>query len=100
MNSDWTMTNDRNFDSENEEIPLVATKKTSTHQKKKSNLSNILIGAPSSKSSSNQGKTSPSNSILLSTVTSNPSGNLQMTSNIDCGGNENEGFNKTFETIF
>lgn len=91
-NNDWLLTQDRNFDSENEEIPLVSTKKTSTHQKKKSNLSNILIGAPS-KSSSIANKSSPSNSIRLSKVTSNPSGNLQ----IDCGGNENEGFN---ETIF
>lgn len=89
------MTNDRNFDSENEEIPLVASKKT--HQKKKSNLSNILIGAPSSKASSVV-KSSPSNSIRLSKVSSNPCGNLQITNPIELGGmHENEGFN---ETIF
>lgn len=95
INSDWMMTNDRNFDSENEEIPLVASKKT--HQKKKSNLSNILIGAPSSKASSVV-KSSPSNSIRLSKVSSNPCGNLQITNPIELGGmHENEGFN---ETIF
>ena len=94
---DWLITNERlnNFDSENEEIPLVA-KKASNHQKKKSNLSNILIGAPA-KSSTIQVKTSPSNSVLLSTVSTNPAGNIQITS---ITGEENEGFNKTFETIF
>lgn len=96
VNSDWLMTNDRNYDSENEEIPLVSSKKT--HQKKKSNLSNILIGAPL-KGTSIANKTSPSNSIHLSTVSSNPVGNLQITNSMDFRGNENEGFNRS-ETVF
>ena len=95
MNADWLLTNDRNFDSENEEIPLVSTKKT--HQKKKSNLSNILVGGPS-KTASSVVKTSPSNSIRLSKISSNMVGNLQITNPTDLGGmHENEGFN---ETIF
>lgn len=94
INAEWSLISDRAYDdSENEQIPLVSNKKTSNHQKKKSNLSNILIGSnPSSKSSSKEpAKGSPSNSIRLSKVTSNPAGSLQ----IDCGGNENEAFNET-----
>ncbi len=94
VNADWLGTHDRNFDSENEEIPLVSNRKT--HQKKKSNLSNILVG--SGGGSGGNAKTSPSNSIRLSTISSNLTGNLQITNPTELGGmHENEGFN---ETIF
>ncbi len=94
INADWLGTHDRNYDSENEEIPLVSNKKT--HQKKKSNLSNILIGGGGS--SGGNGKTSPSNSIRLVKISSNLSGNLQIANPAEPGGmHENEGFN---ETIF
>jgi hypothetical protein len=94
INPEWSLISDRVYDdSENEQVPLVSNKKISNHQKKKSNLSNILIGTnPSSKTSAKESaKDSPSNSIRLNKVTSNPSGSLQ----IDCGGNENEAFNET-----
>ena len=108
--ADWTIANDssRIYDSENEEIPLVVKNKTSNHHKKKSSHSNITI-IPSSIT-----KTPLISLTHASTIVSSSSSNSNHSNStienqkdyavpnniINNRGEENEGFSKTFETIF
>jgi hypothetical protein len=103
----WSQTNDsiKIFDSENEQIPLVKSKKSS-HNKKKSNHSDITIvptvvsATPTGFVTSKLNTKNKSHSSLVAILT--PSNNIQLTTfnNKDSCAAENEAFNKTFDNNF
>lgn len=106
----WSQTNDsiKIFDSENEQIPLVKSKKSS-HNKKKSNHSDITIvptvvsATPTGIVTSKLNTKNKSHSSLIAILT--PSNNIQLTTfnngnNKDSCAAENEAFNKTFDNNF
>ncbi len=104
----WSQTSIKIFDSENEQMPLVKIKKSS-HNKKKSNHSDITIvptvvsATPTGVVTSKLNTKNKSHSSLVAILT--PSNNIQLATfnngnNKDSCAAENEAFNKTFDNNF